>query len=108
MPGSRVCARCGGSLALASATIDVNPPRAVKWQQTLPKFYGLRRAWGRATTSFHGPVASMLSRADDTRLDLGTILRTIVPGWAHAYRGKPERGGLFLTAYLTLMVPALF
>src|SRR5919204_650375 len=33
MPGVEVCGRCGSSLRLATAVVDVHPPRARAWQK---------------------------------------------------------------------------
>lgn len=107
MPGSGRCARCGASLALASATIDVIPPRAGRLQRRLPQFWGLRRVWANFLQSASRPLASTFSKFDDVRFDLGTMLRVVIPGWAHAYRGKRERGLLFLATYLLLLLPSL-
>jgi type IV secretory pathway protease TraF len=107
MPGSGRCARCGASLALASAAIDVIPPRAGKLQRNLPQFWGFRRAWANFIQAASQPFAATFSRFDDVRFDPGTVFRLIVPGWAQVYRGKRERGLLFLAAYLITVLPAL-
>jgi hypothetical protein len=107
MPGSGRCARCGASLALASATIDVIPPRAGKLQRNLPQFWGFRRGWANFVQAASQPFAATFSRFDDIRFDPGTVFRLIVPGWAQVYRGKRERGFLFLAAYLITLLPSL-
>ena len=40
MPGSGRCARCGGFLALATAAIDVHPPRAARLSRRMPRAVG--------------------------------------------------------------------
>ena len=107
MPGSGRCARCGASLALATAAIDVNPPRAGRVARQMPRFWGLRRTWGTLFDTARRPLALTFAGFDDTNFDLATMLRVVVPGWAHSYRGRPERGALFLCAYLGFLVPGL-
>jgi Signal peptidase, peptidase S26 len=105
MPGSGRCARCGASLALATAAIDVNPPRAGRVARQMPRFWGLRRTWGTLFDTARRPLALTFAGFDDTNFDLGTMLRVVVPGWAHFYRGRPDRGTVFLCAYLGFLVP---
>src|SRR3990172_4367584 len=105
MPGSGRCARCGASLALATAAIDVHPPRAGRYRRRIPQFWGLRRSWANFIAAASRPFASTLSRFDDTNFDLATMLRLAVPGWGHAYRGHRERGLMFLCAFLAFLLP---
>ena len=107
MPGSGRCARCGASLALATATIDVHPPRAGRYQRHVPQFWGLHRAWANWLSTASRPIAAGFAHFDDTNFDLGTILRLVVPGWAQYYRGRPERGLIFLCAYLGILAPGV-
>lgn len=111
MPGSGRCARCGGLLALASATIDVHPPRAGRVSRNMPWMWGrwwsLRRWLENHRDTVARPFRELVARFDQTDFTLDTMLRCIVPGWAHRYRGNPARGGLFFSAYIACLVPAL-
>jgi hypothetical protein len=107
MPGSGRCARCGSSLALATAVIDVNPPRAGRYARRMPRFWGLKQAWGNLTLSAGQPFAEYFARYDDTNFDLSTMVRLVVPGWATWYRGNHGRALLFFAAYFGLLLPAI-
>ncbi len=111
MPGSGRCARCGGFLALATAAIDVNPPRATRLSRRMPRLWGrfwsLRRTWANIQTSLTQPIQQLFSRFENTDFRLGTIVRTIVPGWAQRFRGNNPRAIVFFVSYLALLLPAL-
>ena len=107
MPGSGHCARCGSSLALATTAIDVHPPRAGRYQRHVPQFWGLRRGWANFLHAAGQPFAAAFARIEDTNFDLSTILRLVVPGWAHVYRGRRERGIVFFGAYVGFLLPGL-
>src|SRR5206468_2912163 len=53
------------------------------------------------------PLPQLFSRLGDTDFRFGTVLRTIVPGLAQRYRGRPERANIFLYGYIALLVPGL-
>jgi hypothetical protein len=111
MPGSSRCARCGGLLALAAAAIDVHPPRASQLSRKIPglwtRIWWLRRAWGNFQPSLMRPLRQLVSRFDDTDFRLGTILRTIIPGWAHSYRRNRPRAIVFFFGFLALFIPGV-
>ncbi len=111
MPGVDVCGRCGSSLRLATAVIDVHPPRARPWQKRL------RRLWpGRplsAQTRDAGAVLRerVLVAAGDWRVPLPpgpVLIRLLAPGWAHFSLGQFRRGRWFLGVYLALLLLGLF
>jgi hypothetical protein len=94
-------------LALASAAIDVHPPRANFFSRNFPRFWGLRQAWGRFNLRLDFPFTRLFERFTDTNLRLGTIVRSLVPGWAHFHRGNPGRALLFFCGYMMLLLPAI-
>jgi type IV secretory pathway protease TraF len=94
-------------LALATASIDVHPPRAGRVARRMPQYWGLRRTWGILLDAARRPLALPFAGFDDTNFHLATMLRVVVPGWAHFYRGHPERGTIFLCAYLGFVLPGL-
>ena len=57
MPGVDVCGRCGSSLRLATAVLDVHPPRARPWAKRLRRYLPLHAASARLRD-----VASEVSR----------------------------------------------
>jgi hypothetical protein len=107
MPGSARCARCGGSLALASAAIDVHPPRATFISRNFPRFWGMRQAWGRVNLRLDFPFSRLFQRFTDANFRPGTVVRALVPGWAHFHRGNLGRALLFFIGYLMLLLPAI-
>ena len=46
-------------------------------------------------------------KVKNTSFDPGTMVRLVVPGWAHMYRGMRERGVLYLAAYFGCLLPGL-
>jgi signal peptidase I len=107
IPGLDACGRCGTSLGLGTAVIDVNPPRASQSAKRVRKiaprrlFYQARDVAAEAHRRFSGSVVS------DSRVPLpepGILSRLIVPGWAHLYEGLRIRGQFFFWAYVALLV----
>ena len=107
MPGSGRCARCGTSLALATAAIDVHPPRATRLSRALPHFWMFRQNWGNMVARLSAPLGRVFEQFHDTHFELPILVRTIVPGWPQYYRGDRPRAILFLWAYLAFLVPGL-
>jgi hypothetical protein len=107
MPGSGRCARCGASLALATAAIDVHPPRAGRMWRFQLAFW---RLWHRLE-NLRSKASSVLpafgSGNDVVSFDLGTMLRCVVPGWPQFRRGDRPRAFVFFFSYLFLLVPGV-
>ena len=110
MPGLDACGRCGTSLGLGTAVIDVNPPRASRSAKRLRKvvprrfFYQARDVAAEAHRRFSGSVIN------DSRVPLpepGILSRLMVPGWAHIYSGFRIRGQVFFWAYAVLLALGL-
>jgi hypothetical protein len=106
IPGLNACGRCGTSLGLGTAVIDVNPPRASRNAKRLRKvvprraFYQARDVAAEAHRRFAGSVVS------DSRIPLpepGILSRLMVPGWAHVFSGFRIRGLIFFWAYVVLL-----
>lgn len=107
MPGSSNCARCGTSLMLATAAVNVSPPRAGAWSRRLPQMWRLRCMWFQLTQALTaGPfaVAGHLGAAD---LHVATLARSIIPGWVQLRRRDVLRGRLFLSGYVVLLLLSL-
>ncbi|MGA2500545.1 MAG: S26 family signal peptidase [Tepidisphaeraceae bacterium] len=108
LPGSAVCGRCGTSMRLAEATIDVHPPRAgrtIRWlRRILPlgrMGAGLRDTWIAVRCRHIGALIN------DAPRQLPALLRIPIPGWSHFFLGQRLRGQLFLWSFLVLLVPGL-
>jgi signal peptidase I len=110
MPGLDACGRCGTSLSIGTAVIDVNPPRATKSAKRVRKlvprrlFYQARDATAEAHRRFTGSVVN------DSRVPLpepGVLSRIMVPGWAHLFAGFRIRGLVFFWAYVALLALGL-
>jgi signal peptidase I len=106
IPGLDACGRCGTTLALATAVIDVNPPRASRNAKRLRKavprrfFYQARDAATQAHERFVGSVVN------DSHVPLpepGILSRLIIPGWAHLHSGFRIRGLVFSWLYAVLL-----
>lgn len=110
MPGSEVCGRCGSSLTLATAKIDVHPPRARKWSKQIRQTLRIR------------PVMRLLDWMSDGLRNRGVLriffnsgpgiepilLRLPIPGWSQWRAGYPVRGKIFLIAWLVALVLGLY
>jgi signal peptidase I len=110
IPGLDACGRCGTSLAVATAVIDVNPPRASKRAKRVRKvvprsfFYQARDITAEAHRRITGSVVV------DSRIPLpepAILSRLMVPGWAHLHSGFRIRGLAFFWAYVVLLAMGL-
>lgn len=93
MPGTPACGRCGTSLRLATATIDIHPPRAGRWSRmwsgSALQFF--RRLWYRIPQ----PVREAKISLDIRDIEHHLVLRMVVPGWPQWYLGHKIRAALF-------------
>jgi hypothetical protein len=107
MPGSGRCARCGASLALATAAIDVHPPRAGRLSRIELAIWRLWHGVGRLPSSLSQTQATIRTRTEVTYFDLPTLIRCIIPGWPQYRRGDWPRALFYLFTYLCLLLPGL-
>ena len=99
MPGAAQCGRCGASLLLSTAAINVHPPRASKWAKTWRRTSMSRLV--RSLRSQSIMAAKQIGFEPEASLpSLGILLRMIVPGWPQLYSGNSVLGGRLLAAYL--------
>jgi signal peptidase I len=107
MPGLDSCGRCGTSLSLVAAAIDVHPPRASRAARRVRRVvpghlvYRARDAARDASRAITGSIVQ------DSRVPLpepGILSRLMVPGWAHLYSGLRIRGWFFLGIYCPLII----
>ena len=111
MPGLGSCGRCGTSLTLGTATIDVHPPRASRAarrvRQAVPEAELLYRARDAAVEAHWAVTGSIVEESRVPLPEPGILSRLIVPGWAHLHSGLRIRGWFFLGTYLPLLVLGL-
>jgi hypothetical protein len=109
MPGSEVCGRCSTSMGLATAVLDVHPPRATPIKKRLRRVLPpVRKGYYRAVEALHaGDVVARARRATRTLPPIEIFARLIVPGWTHWYFKQPVRAILYFTAFLLCIIPAL-
>jgi hypothetical protein len=107
MPGSDNCGRCGSSLRLATAVIDVHPPRAGRFRKSLRRTVPVNRAvlTARAAVESVREVSGIQHLA--AAAPWGLLLRSALPGWSHFYAGQRVRGHLFLWGTLAFLLPGL-
>jgi len=109
MPGSELCGRCSTSLGLATAVIDVHPPRASAAAKRLRRLLPVQRAYHRAREVLHADDAAARARHLTATLPpLPIFVRLIVPGWAHFFLKQPIRGHLFLWSFVACVLAAFF
>jgi signal peptidase I len=110
MPGLESCGRCGTSLGLSTATIDVSPPRASRAAKRVRQVVPRRLMYQARDLASEARRALTRSTVMDSRIPLpepDILSRLIVPGWAHIRSGLVIRGRLFLGVYLTLLLLGL-
>src|SRR5207248_2105024 len=110
MPGITVCGRCGTSLGVATAVLDVHPPRARPWIKRLRRLLPIDRATIRVRDA--SSVATRHARmiAEDAGMPVpsfGLLVRMLVPGWAHFHLGQRLRAWAFLGVYLVFLLLSL-
>ncbi|HTV47450.1 MAG TPA: S26 family signal peptidase [Phycisphaerae bacterium] len=106
MPGSEVCGRCSTGLGLATAVVDVNPPRAGSLSKYFRRVLPVRMVYFRTRSALHAEnVAARVRHATATLPPRPLILRLIVPGWSHFYIKQPFRGHLFLWGFVACLLP---
>ena len=112
MPGIIVCGRCGTSLQVATAVIDVHPPRARPWSKRLRRLLPIDRAAIRVRDASSAVTRGAKLAAQDVGMPVppaDVLVRFLVPGLAHFHLGQRLRGRAFLGAYAALLgLAALF
>jgi hypothetical protein len=97
-------------LRLATAVLDVHPPRARPWVKRLRRYLPLHAVSARLRDAA-GEVSRQVSGgAEAVRFPLPAsriISRLVVPGWAHFYCGQVQLGWGFLGSYLVLLALGL-
>ena len=110
MPGVEMCGRCGSSLRLATAVLDVHPPLARPWVKRFRRLVPIDRASHRFRERATGLREQATLVAGTVRIPVPTwdvLFRLIVPGWAHSTLGFEVRGRVFLGIYLALLLPGI-
>jgi hypothetical protein len=110
MPGVDACGRCGSPLRLATAVIDVQPPRATRWQKRWRRLFPVRRTATRAREALRevNQRTGSFIAAHDLPVPPGDVLlRMPVPGWAHYHIGERVTGRVYAGVYLTLLLLGL-
>jgi hypothetical protein len=109
MPGTLACGRCGTSLRLATAVLDVHPPRARPWQKRIRRWLPLGRPRAELRDAVSRGRVFAHEVADFYRFPVpptGVCARMLVPGWPQLYCGQKLRARLFFWSYITLLTLA--
>lgn len=113
MPGASFCGRCGTTMVLAEAEIDVHPPRAGRFTKRARRMVPVRAISSRV---LH-PAASAAGRVSNVAQDmarsfpalsrqfLGSVpfWTYVMPGGAQFYLGHKTAGRGFLWSYIGLV-----
>lgn len=107
MPGSGVCGRCSTSLGLATAVMDVHPPRASATIKRLRRTLPARKVFFHARDVLQTDAIAVRARYARTHLlPFPVFARLIVPGWSHFFLNQRLRGHLFLWGTVACLIPA--
>jgi signal peptidase I len=110
MPGLEYCGRCGTSLGLSMAAVDVSPPRASRAAKRVRRFVPRRLLYEARDVANEARRVVTGSIVNDSHIPLpepDVLARLMVPGWAHIHAGLRLRGYAFLWAYFLLLLPGL-
>lgn len=108
MPGTEVCGRCGTSLGIATAVIDVHPPRAKPLAKRLRRRVPVRRTLYGVRDALAETGTAAAARRVSAALPPGPVLlRMALPGWAHFHAGRRARGHAFVWCFLACLLPGL-
>jgi hypothetical protein len=105
MPGATHCGRCGASMLLATAAINVFPPRAGKWikawRKTVPwrQWNYLKSQWTAVAERIHLEPGADLP-------GLNILWRLVVPGWPQQVNGNAFFGKCLFAAYFSCILLA--
>jgi hypothetical protein len=100
MPGSEECGRCRTSLGLATAVLDVHPPRASSARKRLRRMIPAGRALYQARDALQTDiVADQARRARGALAPLPPLILFLVPGLSHLYLRQPIRANLFFWSF---------
>jgi hypothetical protein len=107
MPGVETCGRCGSTLRLETAVLDVHPPRATALRKGLRRLLPWR--WAAAGVRNTARAAGRETRrlADEQELNLppaGVLARVVVPGLPYFYLGNAAVGWLVVGVYVPLLL----
>jgi signal peptidase I len=107
MPGVDACGRCGSPLRLATAVIDVHPPRAKPWRKRLRRILPVRRTLSEAKEAFRdaNERTSAFFETRDLPIPPGELLvRMPFVSWPYFYQGEKALAWTVLVLYLGLML----
>src|SRR5688500_600124 len=107
MPGSENCGRCGSTLRLATAVIDVHPPRAGRVRKRFRRAVPMGRVVAEARDAIDAIGTTTGIHRVAARAPWRLFLRSALPGWSHFYAGQRLRGHLFLWGTLVFLLPGL-
>jgi signal peptidase I len=107
MPGTEVCGRCTTSLGLATAVMDVHPPRASRMAKRARRALPIKKAWFRTRDALHADdVSARLRHASGSLPSFPIFARLIIPGWSHFFLKQRLRGQLFFWGFVACLLPS--
>jgi hypothetical protein len=105
MPGVTHCGRCGASLTLRTAVINVHPPRANRWAKTWRRTI-MARFMRSSRESVQFAKRQWEFSPSMELPSLGLLCRLSVPGWAQIHSGQATFGKGLLAGYAVLIAAA--
>lgn len=105
MPGSEACGRCATSLGLATAVMDVHPPRASSTAKLARRLFSIRKGYFRMRDALHVEgVAARVQSAAPSLPRPSVLARLVVPGWSHFLLQQRVQGHLFLWGFIACLL----
>jgi signal peptidase I len=96
-------------MGIATAVMDVHPPRAGAFRKRLRRILPVRRALYRTVDALGGDAPSSRVRYIAEHFPPFPIfIRLIFPGWSHFYLKQPVRGALFAIGFVVCLIPSLW
>ena len=103
LPGQTNCGRCGSSMTLRTAVIDVHPPRAGAWAKRWRRFR-FRQMTNVVRDGLGAVWEEFVSHPDPSVSQMAVAQRLIIPGWAQIYIGRSIIGFTLLSGYLVSLL----
>lgn len=106
MPGLTKCVRCGSSLTLATANIDVLPPRAGRVVKQLRRVGFRTRFWSAPLHAIRRGIESVRNALKTISFEV-PIYTALIPGWPQWVLKQRRLALVHFAAFMAFQIPSL-